>query len=47
MMLLLPHWLIRLLITFGILWLVWALVVAPWMFSTDTFLKTHYWWMLP
>ena len=47
MMFIFPIWLMRLLITLFVLWLVWALLIYPWWYSTESFLKAHYWWMLP
>jgi hypothetical protein len=46
-MAILPLWLVRLLITVLILWLGWALIIGPWLYATDTFLHSHYWWMRP
>jgi hypothetical protein len=42
-----PLWLVRTLITLLVVWLVWTLLVYPWIFSTQTFLRSHFWWMFP
>ena len=42
-----PFWLVRLLVTLLIIWLVWVLLIGPWMFSTQSFIEMRYEWMLP
>ncbi|MEZ6152470.1 MAG: hypothetical protein R3C09_20410 [Pirellulaceae bacterium] len=43
----LPIWFMRLLVTFFIFWLLWSMVVGPWLFSSESAIKAHYWWMFP
>ena len=42
-----PSWIIRFIVTMLVVWLVWAFLIAPSMFSSASFIELRYQWMLP